>query len=197
MMLHKLTEREFSLLQDASLLPTKYQIGKKMDKWLLHLQRELNPHIKDAIHLAEEVRKSTGKISRGENYHNQAYRVLDFPRIFRRDAMFAFRTVVLWGHPIGFHLILSGTYKEAYQEVILAKKEELGEYVYVAAHPNPWIWESDAEGLMACHSLSSKEWEDHLNTYSFIKLSHFMPLADYEQLTSKGLDIWHKWSSLL
>ncbi|MEM7374445.1 MAG: hypothetical protein AAF587_37975 [Bacteroidota bacterium] len=192
-----LTEKEFHLLQDASLLPAKFRIGEKINKWLAALHRELKTPISNAIHLSEEVCQSSGKISRGENYHNQAYRVLDYPRIFRRDAIFAFRTVVLWGHPIGFHLILSGIYKEKHQEHLLTNRHKLGENVCLAAHETPWIWEADAPGLHPCHAMSEEDWREHLDRFSFIKLSQFLPLTEYEHIASKGTTIWTQWSQLL
>ena len=196
-MSNPLSEQEFELLSDPTLLPDKYRICEKIDQWLSELRIELESYLKLGSGLPREILKNHGKISRGENYHFQAYRVLDYPRLFRQDAIFAFRTVVLWGHPIGFHIILSGTYKELFQDAIGKQRINLGSNWLLAAQESPWIWEANAPGLSVCKELSEEQWAAHVATYQFLKISSFLPLSSYRELVSTGLEYWQMWESLL
>ena len=55
------------------------------------------------------------KISRGENYKGMPYLILDYPRIFDGEDVFAFRSMFLWGHFFSFSFQLSGIYLERYR----------------------------------------------------------------------------------
>lgn len=58
------------------------------------------------------------KISKGENYRGLPYVMLDYPRIFGRQDVFAIRTMFWWGHYFSVTLHLKGIYKELYGPVI-------------------------------------------------------------------------------
>jgi len=50
------------------------------------------------------------KVSKGENLEGYPFRVLDYPRIFSKNNVFAFRTLFWWGNLISFTLHLKGKY---------------------------------------------------------------------------------------
>ena len=58
------------------------------------------------------------KISRGENYRGLPWVMLDYPRFFGREEVFAIRTMFWWGHGFSTTLHLKGKYKELYLPVI-------------------------------------------------------------------------------
>jgi hypothetical protein len=58
------------------------------------------------------------KISKGENYRGLPYVMLDYPRIFGKEDVFAIRTMFWWGHYFSVTLHLKGIYKEIYGPVI-------------------------------------------------------------------------------
>ncbi|MEM6802794.1 MAG: hypothetical protein AAF696_15400, partial [Bacteroidota bacterium] len=180
---YQLNPEEFGVFADRKFMPLKQSVWKKLEGSLSVLaDRELEL-IQDYEALLEiELNRPMPKISRGENYHSYSYRVLDYPRLLEKDHMFLFRCMLLWGHPIGFHLILSGKFQEAYAEKLVLGLKEKKMEVYYAAQDSPWIWEKDAKGLELVDSNSGLQIHDR----SFFKLSTFLPIGDYRKIPSKG-----------
>jgi hypothetical protein len=75
--------------------------------------------IKKTKVLPEEVTAPSPKISRGEQYRQLPYVMLDYPRFFTRDHSFAVRTMFWWGNYFSIHLVLSGKYKNQFATTIL------------------------------------------------------------------------------
>lgn len=61
---------------------------------------------------------SSPKISRGENYLGLPWVILDYPRFFGREDVFAIRTMFWWGHAFTVTLHLKGRYLELHLPVI-------------------------------------------------------------------------------
>ena len=55
-----------------------------------------------------------GKISKGDSYLDLPYFVLDYPRLFSKEDVFAYRVMVRWGHEISFTFHLGGHSKSKY-----------------------------------------------------------------------------------
>jgi len=74
------------------------------------------------------------KISRGENYLGLPYLVLDYPRLFRPDAVLAIRTFFWWGHFFSSTLQLSGGYKTEFLSRLQAAQETFSKH-----HIDPFL----------------------------------------------------------
>ena len=68
--------------------------------------------------LAGELTAASPKISKGENYRGLPWVMLDYPRFFGREEVFAIRTMFWWGHAFSTTLHLKGKYRELYLPVI-------------------------------------------------------------------------------
>lgn len=183
---YQLNPEEFGVFADRKFMPLKQSVWQKLEGSLSQLaDKELElMHDYEAL-LEFELNRPMPKISRGENYHSYSYRVLDYPRVLEKEHMFLFRCMLLWGHPIGFHLILSGSYQEAYAEKLIEGAKEVEENIYYATQDSPWIWEKDAEGFDLVKTDSSFQ----INHRSFFKLSSFIPIGDYRKIPVKGAEI--------
>ena len=62
--------------------------------------------------MPEVIKTSTPKISKGENYKDLPYVMLDYPRCFQKEKTIAIRTFFWWGNFFSINLQLSGEYKE-------------------------------------------------------------------------------------
>src|SRR5687767_11488510 len=58
------------------------------------------------------------KISKGENYEGLPYLILDYPRFFKPDNIFAVRTMFWWGNFFSTTLHLSGLQKASFSPSI-------------------------------------------------------------------------------
>ena len=65
------------------------------------------------------------KISKGENYKGLPWVMLDYPRVFGKEDVYAIRTFFLWGHAFSITLHLKGIYREKFLPAILARQAEL------------------------------------------------------------------------
>lgn len=65
------------------------------------------------------------KISKGENYKGLPYVMLDYPRVFGKEDVFAIRTMFWWGHAFSVTLHLKGKYKDLFLPVIRERRAEL------------------------------------------------------------------------
>jgi hypothetical protein len=71
------------------------------------------------------VPRSEPKISRGENYKGLPWVMLDYPRVFGREDVFAVRTMFWWGHVFSVTLHLKGEWQRLFLPVIVTQKDAL------------------------------------------------------------------------
>ena len=191
---YQLSPEEFGVFSDQKFMPLKQQSWQKLESILsLLAEKEVSLIREYAGLIDEQLDRPMPKISRGENYHSYSYRVLDYPRILEKEHMFLFRTMLLWGHPIGFHLILSGRYQEAYAEKLLNAASELDKEIFYSAENSPWLWEHDSENMIKLGNNTKIRIEER----SFFKLSSFLPISDYHEIPVRGADILQTYLRIL
>lgn len=173
----ELDSLEFALLADAKVLPRKHSVQRKLETLLTQTGQSL-----EALALPLPWPSKNPKLSRGENYAQQAYRVMDFPRIQEEGSFLFYRTLILWGHPIGIHLIVSGHFMERLVPIFLKQYQSLDSNWQYAAHENPWIWEASEPGLWQCNSMDRDQIKEEVAKRKFLKLSQFVALEQYADL---------------
>lgn len=109
---------ELQLVTDANIILTKNNIIKKVVELFGQLitSYQEEPLL---IKLPAEVLMQPAKISKGENYMVLPYVMLDYPKCFGKEDVFAVRTFFWWGNFFSITLHLKGVYKEKYQQKIL------------------------------------------------------------------------------
>lgn len=178
-----LNPQELALLADPDVLPRKHRVQQTLEKILLQTGQSLN-----AMALSIPWSSKPPKLSRGENYEQQAYRVMDFPRIQEEGGFLFYRTLILWGHPIGMHLIASGHFMERLAPSLIAHHSSLAPHWYYAAQDTPWIWQADANDLIPCFNMEPDQLLAEISKRKFLKLSSFVPLDRYADLPQLSLD---------
>ncbi|UPT66757.1 MAG: hypothetical protein M0D57_20375 [Sphingobacteriales bacterium JAD_PAG50586_3] len=109
--------------------------------------------------------------------------VLDFPAVFERDDILAFRTMFWWGNFFSITLHLQGKYKEQYQHSIeqhLHRNKPAG--LYLSCNDSAWEYHYGEDNYRAIETLDKTDISSLLNKNEFIKLSAKLELADYAQL---------------
>lgn len=125
------------------------------------------------------------KVSRGENYRGLPWVMLDFPRVFGREDVFAIRTMCWWGHGFNVTLHLKGVYLRAYLPVILARRVELAAAgFHVGIHEDEWRHEHTGEVYTPLGGATIDD--GAFSGHGFLKLS-----------AAVGLDRWAEAPELL
>ncbi len=134
---------ELQLVTDANIILTKNSIIKKAVDFFGQLSDGYKQEFL-LTKLPAEILLQPAKISKGENYLGLPYVMLDYPRCFGKDDVFAIRTFFWWGNFFSITLHVKGIYKELYQKIIIDAIEQNN-------LNTAWI------------NKNSAEWEHHLN----------------------------------
>ncbi|RYG35601.1 MAG: hypothetical protein EOO01_31385, partial [Chitinophagaceae bacterium] len=93
----QLSAEELTMVQDSHWLLTKNSIMQKANvlfgECAAWLQANFPSQPSD-----HAVLFNSPKIARGENYEGLPYVMLDYPRLFGKENIFAFRTMFWWGN---------------------------------------------------------------------------------------------------
>lgn len=93
----RLSAPEMELVKDAGWILTKNGILEKVSHLLGSIQQSYQLQLQQVSSLPPEILASAPKISRGENYKGLPWLVLDYPRCFGQQDVFAMRTMFWWG----------------------------------------------------------------------------------------------------
>lgn len=146
---------EMVLVSSPDIILTKNAILQKIRSFLEDIQPKQQEIIKQYLsQLPTEVFKISPKISRGENYKGLPWLVLDNPRHFEHNNIFAIRTMFWWGNFFSVTLHLSGRYKND-----LSKK--LQENISFLSDDNFYIYTGE------------KEWEHDIDPIFYKNVKEF------------------------
>jgi len=184
-----LTDKEARYLADTDFLRTKTDIYRKTDQLLAVTQESLREYINHRNPLfGSQILTRGGKISRGENYQQLPYHVLDYPRRFATDDIFALRTMVWWGHHLSITLHLSGhsllTYRSKLQSGLSQIQQEGWE---ICVGTDPWQYVQDDTYYRSAHQWTQDDWPEWVERRDFCKFSVFLSLAQWDQLPEKAV----------
>lgn len=184
---------EINLLSNKSLFKTKALVTHKINQQLLDIE-EIFSKTLEVYHdeLDDEIFSRKGKITRGENLNASPWMVLDFPRVFSKDNIFAIRTLVWWGNHTSVSLVLSGNYKKKYEErVLLRVKDKRFKDLFVCVGDTPWQHDFTTGNYLKSPDVSNKVIKE-IKQKEFLKVSFKMPLKrinEIQKLTSSRFDL--------
>lgn len=179
-----LTPEERALVFNADWLHMKHGI---MDKVMLLLGQ-----VQDAITVlpawqqwpeAGPALALGAKMSKGERYKDLPYVILDYPRLFSREDIFALRTMFWWGHDFTATLHLAGHSLARHRARLERAKpalEAAGAQLYILEE-DPWHHEVGAGIYQPLSMVSQAAWEQALDK-DFVKLARSFDLGEWEQV---------------
>lgn len=191
----RLSPTEMDLVTDREWILTKNGIISKLHSLMAHVSSEQQDHLdKLHHHLPKEILTLPPKISKGENYRGLPYMILDYPRIFGKEKIFAIRSMFWWGNFFSITLQLSGEYKQMFTEKIINgynSWKENGYYYCIST--DPWMHEFSLEN----YKTTDPGFEDHLRKHPFIKLAKKFPINEWEKVAEKLVVEFKKIISIL
>lgn len=191
----RLSTEEKELVMQSGWILTKNRVLKKVWDLLEEMQAAQQDYM---IHLPEEVRKVNAKISKGENYQGLPWLILDQPRYFNKEHVFAIRELFWWGNFFSSTLQLSGNYKARYEKKILDSLDRLKEQdFYLCVNTDPWEHHFEEGNFEAMRGMSKDKMEEWIMRSGFIKLSRKIPLERWDSVDSELLEIFGIYVKLL
>lgn len=192
-----LSIEELACFQNKEFFDLKRQIHSKITSAMNDICADLKDLCKNRIELHNIICNNEPKISRGENYLNYPYWILDYPRCFEHNNVFALRTMVWWGNEISFTLHISGTYKHIWEKSLSANVNLWPDDTYICVGESPWQYHFQKCNYQLTSSLTKKEITYILRKKNFIKLSRRIELSDFENIKLRALDSYKTFLELL
>ncbi|MCF3110051.1 hypothetical protein LL912_14815 [Niabella sp. CC-SYL272] len=184
-----LSPEEWAIVADPEIILTKNAVLHKIKRSLevLH-QQQLGIVKENAGRLPAGLFANAGKISRGENYKGLPYLILDYPRNFDKDGVFAIRSLFWWGKQVSTTMHLSGKWSALLAPRLMEQRGLFGDASYYISW-NGDEWEHDIQGssYRPFRDATLQQWMG-LQEEAFIKIASFASIAALEQAP----EIWQK-----
>ncbi|MCX6206438.1 MAG: hypothetical protein NTZ19_09335 [Bacteroidetes bacterium] len=115
----RLSSKEQELVIKADWILTKNAVIQKLYTFFGQTSEQFQLQIQQNPSLANEAACAIApKISKGENYEGLPWVMLDYPRYFKGEDVFAIRCFFWWGNEISITLQLAGKFKTFYSNAI-------------------------------------------------------------------------------
>lgn len=180
------SEQESSIVKDAELILTKNSIITKLQQVFGGIAASLQLHMNQSPEAwPAEVLKISPKISKGEQYQELPYVMLDYPRFFSREDVMAVRCFFWWGHHCSVTLHLKGSYLSKYLPA-LRKSLEAGHLIDFKMATTGDEWN---------HNLLSSDYQPvntallELESCEFLKIGQTLPLENWPSMEENLLQL--------
>ena len=177
-----LSEQELQLMYNAEIILTKRRIIENVTAMFATISVDMQTLISEKINwLPKEATTIPAKISKGENYLLLPYVMLDYPRIFDRENIFAIRTMFWWGNFFSITLQLSGTYKQVFEQQLLQQimLHDNNGY-FICTNENQWQHHFEQDNYISAKGFSIEKLQVVFSNSSFIKIAIQVPLQQPE-----------------
>lgn len=124
------------------------------------------------------------KISRGEQYQQLPYVMLDFPRFFTEQDVFAIRSFFWWGNHCSIHLVLKGEYLAKYGPSIDRYFNLFGKYAnetkdwFIGVGTDPWQHHFEKDNYIPIANWNGET----VVKLPFLKLAKKIPLQEWDDI---------------
>ncbi len=176
-----LSKYETEVIKDVDWILTKHAIIEKICSFFGEMHEVYKTISNNEKRFLSEFHLiKNGKISKGENYMGLPYVILDYPAMFKRDNIFAIRTMFWWGNFFSITLHISG--KERVHNInfpnllsLLQEKDFL-----VCINEDEWQHNFDSTNYIAVNEIDKKQWSQ-LCTKNFFKISKKIELTSWNE----------------
>jgi hypothetical protein len=177
-----LSPNELAMIRDAQWLLTKNNIITKVYDLFGELAADWTKIFGEhAANMGEEIVLFTPKISRGENYNGLPYVMLDYPRCFGKEDIFAIRTLFWWGNFVSITLHLKGRYQKQFVPLVVRNKSLLEKIEFVIVNGmDEWEHDINTANSIALSSVDGST-ADWLNR-PFFKLAARVELSEWNEM---------------
>jgi len=194
----RLSREEIYLLREQEFFYAKKIITEKIYHQLSDVSLEIRASsVFKSTSFPSGTDLLTGKISKGENYLGLPYIVLDFPRLFTKEKILAFRTMVWWGNFISHSLIKSVNAKDDLHKLVRRISSMDGEKLFFCINDSPWHHHFDPNNFAKLGAITKKEITDHLFKKGFLKVARKIPVSEINRLREFSVESFELFAELV
>jgi hypothetical protein len=176
----KLSKSELSLACDASFILTKNAVIEKACQLFGIVAPALQQQAAKTK-LPQEILMFSPKIYRGEKYRELPYVMLDYPRCFLKENVFAVRCHFWWGNHFSITLHLAGKYADEYSSLIIDNLFGLNEPLwYVCFNESQWEHHFESDNFISIHQTNATTVKAFVWQYKFLKIAKRLPLSEWD-----------------
>jgi hypothetical protein len=178
----QLSQVEKELLNNSEWILTKNKVVKKAQRLFEEVQQNIVDYVNAQPGIfPRQVLDSSAKISKGENYLGLPWLMLDYPRHFKKENIFAIRTMFWWANFFSTTLHLSGTYVQQYGHAIINRYDHLAKSeFFICVHEEQWHHHLQKENYVRVNELSKNEFSTQITNATFIKIARKLDLAEWD-----------------
>ena len=166
-----LSKYEMEVVTDTDWILTKLAITEKIFLFFGQMHEVYKTISINKKEFAERFNLTkNGKISKGENYLGLPYVMLDFPSFFKRDKIFAIRTMFWWGNFFSITLHISDQammQNKNLSDLFLFLKEK---DFFVCVNEDEWQHTFESTNYINANELEQKQFYE-ICAKSFFKIS--------------------------
>ena len=190
----RLSPEEEALVTRADWILTKNSVLQKTMQLFATLQTEQKTWMESNENSwPDHIINTSPKISRGENYLGLPWLMLDYPRVFNKEEIFAVRTFFWWGNFFSVTLQLSGKYQDEYSEGLIHAYPELSKQgFFVCIQDEQWHHHFGEDNYQPVSTMMATEWHTLIRKKSFVKIADTVPLEDWNYAREKLMKIFRQ-----
>jgi len=179
-----LSKKEIQLLKDESFFHTKRIITEKIFHQLSEAVKAIqNTSSFKKISFPKGTDITSGKITKGENYLGLPFIILDFPKLFSPEKIFAFRTMIWWGNFVSCTMLISGERVPLVQKNLLHHFSSLRKKdVFLCVSESQWHHHFEDDNFLSLNVLTKKTAGTILSKQEFLKVARKIQLSDINRL---------------
>lgn len=181
-----LSAKELNLVCNADFILTKQAIIKKVYQLMGELSENWQQQLSQFQKLLPpEMFLNSPKISKGENYRDLPYVILDYPRCFGKEDTLAIRLFFWWGNFFSISIHLSGYYQSLavpflVKNFVLLQKNEYS----ICNNETPWEHHFLDDNFTCLKRISLEKFTAILTEKPFIKIAKKIPLNEWEKVAA-------------
>ena len=192
-----LSSRELAIVTDKEFILTKHRIIQQV----FALFQQQVPVIQQYLQTfwnSQLGYDRLPKISKGDQYRQLPYVVMDYPAVFNKQDRMAIRTLFLWGDSFGVTLHLAGRYKMLlWQQILHHLMQNRTQPFYISVSKNEWEHHFEVDNYLLLSDFSPSSLLKHLEESTFIKIALRYPLAQWNDMGKHFEDAYRSLSELL
>jgi hypothetical protein len=178
----QLSPQETELVTNTEWILAKHRILKKVYAMLGDINELIKTEAEPFNYLFPgNIKNPNGKISKGENYLQLPYVILDYPAFFERENIFAIRTMFWWGNFFSVTLHLSGIFKEQ----LLNKNPKVFSLLqknnfFICVNDDEWEHHYEKDNYVDSVAITLQQFKK-INQKNFLKISKKITLSQWNE----------------